>query len=285
MNSVSPETRQLEISEPGLYRLLVSILPIILAGLYFWMLWASSTLNRPPMGVSDANWKMFPFLAYIAGGLLVALSYNASFRASTRGSYYHTADSFHIKPAPLPKPMMLLGFGGIFFPIIAVSQAHHYLGNRHNELPVFMFAGVISCIAYYAAEWLLSRSANRDRSESKITLNNGLITFGKNSVSSKNITRLVMRNHVLEIEPANEQAFVISSGNTYTDAMGSGALALGSSGRALLNGWRSLAGQFCFRIDLESGGKAIVVAGGLDEVTAYGLMSDLARELNLEIAR
>ena len=217
----------------------------------------------------------------MVGGLVIGLVYNSSVRASVRGAYQMIDDAYFVNPAPVPKPLMILGFGGIFFPIIAVSLAKHYLGDHPNAFLVFALAALISCIVYYGVEWLLRRNAKRYRSEIKITLNDGSITFGDKSVPKKNITRLVMRNHVLEIQPADEQAFVISRGNTYEDTMTSAGLAVSSSARSFINNWRNLAGQSSFRIDLESGGKAFVVAGGLDEVTAYGLMSDLARELNL----
>jgi len=35
----------------------------------------------------------------------------------------------------------------------------------------------------------------------------------------------------------------------------------------------------CYSLDVEAGGKAYVLAGGMDETTAYGLMRDVSKVL------
>jgi len=285
MNAVTPDSKPPANTELSLSRLAVGILPGVLAGLYLWSLWAFSKMDisGPSLSANPAQWDVVPYLAYIAGGLIVALIYDALIVNSTKGAYFRSANVFLVKPAPLPKPLMVLGFGGIFFPILALPLSHSFLGNRPNPLLSFVVAAVVSYVVYFAAEWLFSRNAKKYRSESKITLNNGSVIFGQRSVPRENISRLVIRNHVLDIELPPEQALIFMGSNNYANTMAAGTQALSSTTRNLINGWRSLAGQSSYRIDLETGGRAYVLAGGLDEISAYGLMSDLARELKMDI--
>ena len=49
-------------------------------------------------------------------------------------------------------------------------------------------------------------------------------------------------------------------------------------------GYRAKVAQIANALTLEGGGKATVLAGGMDEVTAYGLLRDVSRAIGFERA-
>ncbi len=266
--------------------------PSILAALYLGALWVYAQphdLNTNPREII-----MFPLVVYAIGGLVIALAYNWHVRRFFRAAYEETRHglqrTFAVTPAPMPKPLMILGLAGLVLGLFAASLGSFLVafvgaqpGQRPPTVAVLLAAAAVSYMGYRALNWMLSRNAQRYRESAMIETDGQVVATGNHRFSVAKIHRLVLRNHILDVEITSRRQLVVG-GSGMGPALASGALAAGELLGGLIRSWGALAGELCYRLDLETGGRVYTLAGGLDQITAYGLLVDLSGAVGLRVS-
>ena len=168
---------------------------------------------------------------------------------------------FDVTPAPCPKNKGAL---------IIIVPALFVMALMSLGLGVI---GIILFLLIAGGVWYLG--FHRDwrpaahRGPSSFTVSPTGIDSNGRTFRKDDIHRLLIRNGMTKNELAHA---VIASG-----ARGTGAFAVGQQYRAKISAVTN-------SLDLETGGKAYTLAGGLSETTAFGLMTDVGRILGIQTA-
>ncbi len=165
--------------------------------------------------------------------------------------------------------------------IIAVIFALFVIGTTSRGTPSFLvlFRFVVAIVG----AWFLRKGVNKwfagrvDKIRSPggtfVVSPAGVEVPGGPTVTREQLHRLIVRNGVPDIQGG---AVAVNTGTMFT-AMQSGA----ANDRAV-NRARALA--VSYMLCAESGGRSTTLAGGMTEVTAHGLMTDVSRILGLAVA-
>lgn len=147
-------------------------------------------------------------------------------------------------------------------------------------LPAIIFAVVsgwaafIGTIAFFGViAWLqtVTPSARRYRKPSRFSVSGGGISVRGTQINRCDIHRVIIRNHVLSADDSSIVA-------PWDNSAGAAAAALGgAAGRR----FRNRLGAISYRVELEASGVATTLAGGLNESTAFAVLSDVSRILGL----
>lgn len=142
---------------------------------------------------------------------------------------------------------------------------------------VFLFGGIALLSAHFfafllvigvaALIWKLSARDIRPNEHKLIsafkvspdTIHKDGKTFNKDDIH-----RLIVKNGITNHE----------SGSTYIETRAHGAMA---AAHAVSQEHKQRVSAIAHSLNLETGGKSYLLAGGMDETTAYGLMSDVSR--------
>ena len=162
-----------------------------------------------------------------------------------------TFTTFDVTPADAPFPLTEFIFLG-FLSFIA------FLIHAAAGLLIFLILGTLYTFVFWKTP-----KANRYRSPASFKANSAALIANGVTFPREDIHRLIMRNHVSGAE-----------GELYGNNMAAIQMA---NKRA-----KQLA-EVSYRVDVESGGKATTLAGGLTEVTAYGLLKDASAVLRFDV--
>lgn len=170
--------------------------------------------------------------------------------------------SFEVEPASAPIPILeLLYVFVITFFMFSISA-----------MVGLVFAAVFFSFVIFTM-WV-SPSAMKHRAHASFTAGPDGIGVGGQTIAKAQIHRLIIRNHV---NGAESSTAVFIGGNAASQAMGGLAMA----GAALKNKRMSKLSDVSYRLDVESGGRAVTLAGGLSDATAFGLMKDVGAALGM----
>jgi len=162
------------------------------------------------------------------------------------------AARFDAEPSPMPVPKTELV---IYSVIDVVLWAMHPLAG----LIGLLFMGSLYTLFLY---W--TPKARKYRRATSFKASPDGVEFEGRTFHVADIHRLIIRNHVSGIEGTSV-------------AVG----ALGVAAANLQNKRLRALAPVSWRLDLEAGGKAATLAGGLDEAAAYGLMREASAVLNM----
>jgi hypothetical protein len=177
---------------------------------------------------------------------------------------------FTVTPAPVPRasgaPLVL---AGIFVLVV--------LGTTTRDTNAFWML-VRLFVAGYGA-WWIHRATNRWFASrvDKVRYPGGTFVISPSGVEGasgpsntrEQLHRLIVRNGVPEVQ----EAVVVNTGTVYS-GMQSGAQNDRTANRAK-------AATVSYMLCAEAGGRSTTLAGGMTEVTAHGLLTDVSRVLNL----
>lgn len=166
---------------------------------------------------------------------------------------------FDVTPAPCPKNKNALF---IVVPIMFVVAFLCLALGAAGIILFFLIGGTIAYLGFYR-DW---RPAAH-RGPSSFAVSPAAIEWHGRTFRKDDIHRLLIRNGMTRNEVAN--AFIASG------ARGTGAYAVSQQ-------YRSKIATVTNALDLETGGKAYSLAGGLSETTAFGLMTDVGRILGIQ---
>lgn len=173
----------------------------------------------------------------------------AEYRKTQKGDGYQ----FQVTPAP----KVLGGCSGIFFILLLAFLGAMLVGAVVNEtLAILVFVG----IAVLAFLKLDLRKKNH-RNPSTFFVSPNIIEVNGQRIEKSNIHRVVIRNAY------DKSPNIQLTGQTVPTGVG-----VGYDIRKALE-------QISYSVDIEAGGKATQLAGGMDDVTANGLFTEVSQIL------
>jgi hypothetical protein len=162
------------------------------------------------------------------------------------------ATVFEVTPEPIPFPGSLPIWGAVIF----------------CWLPFTGFAGVVGYAALVGVLFLIAKGIHRlwtnlkDRRPAAFKVSRDGIVVGQRTIAVADIHRLVVRN----------------SQNPNTEIV----VSKPKIGMEIARQQRASITARCYKLTVEAGGAATLLAGGLDEVGVAGLSTDVARALGME---
>jgi hypothetical protein len=121
------------------------------------------------------------------------------------------------------------------------------------------------------------KQANQYRAPVTIKVSPATIDINGKAVPTSELHRLILRNHVDGTE-------VFGGVQQYGGGVSAGLQNAGAAlGQHLEKKRIQKLAEISYRLDAEHGGKATTLAGGLNETTAYGLMTDVSNILGLSV--
>jgi hypothetical protein len=101
----------------------------------------------------------------------------------------------------------------------------------------------------------------------------GIETTGGPPIARDQIHRLIIRNGVPDV---GEASVVVNTGSVYS------GMQAGAANDAAAN--RAKAASISYMVCAEHGGRSTTLGGGMSEVTAYGLLTDVSRVLGMAVS-
>jgi hypothetical protein len=160
-------------------------------------------------------------------------------------------------PEPVPAPWLLIAIPGGLLILIALSMSFVY--------------GMIAAGFCYGAMYLLmhSKQATQYRAPSRFRVSKTGIDVAGNNIPKDAIHRVIVRNHVLK---AAGDVIVVADPHP-------------NSGQqnvvAGMNWAVQKPGPISYRVDAEARGVPTTLAGGLTEPTAFAIMADVNKTLQI----
>lgn len=167
----------------------------------------------------------------------------AEYKKRTEGD----ATVFDVTPAPHPKFWYLIIFGG-FIGLIG-------LGGLTSGFGIFFLLMAAFSIWY---GWTRDLRPKPHRQPSSFRVTADTISANGSTFNKGDIHRLLLRNAITDQELGL---------TTYTE----------NSNVAAGMAFRAQSARGAYALTVESGGKSTLVAGGMDETTAYGLLQDTSK--------
>ncbi len=187
---------------------------------------------------------------------------------------------FDVTPAHVPFPIG----GSIFFGTICGVAAILFFINGPVIIGFFILIFAIGLILLF---WKGGPASKYRESTSFLASPDGIMINGSR-LSTGDIHRLILRNHVDGSQiagPSFQGPAVAYNAGTMAGAVGASAHAafagVAATGEMLAQRRRMKIQRIAYRLDAEAGGKATTLACGMDETTAYGLMTDVANILGM----
>lgn len=160
-------------------------------------------------------------------------------------------------PEKVPAPWLLVAIPGTLLVLIALSEGFIY--------------GVIAAGFCYGAVYLLmhSKQATQYRAPSRFRVSQTGIEVAGNNIPKDAIHRVIVRNHVLK---ATGDVIIVAAphpnGGQQNTVAG-------------MNWAVSKLGPISYRVDAEARGVPTTLAGGLTEPTAFAIMADVNKVLQI----
>lgn len=172
---------------------------------------------------------------------------------------------FEVTPATAPKFWWFIIIGAILF-LVGLADLNAY---SNSKLKTAEPTWILTVFPGLALVWLGYREwrpkAHRGPSTFTVT-GEGVTTNRGVTIKRQDIHRLIVRN------PKSDTGDVA----VVTVGMPIPGAVAGRNHNLRL-------GRVCNSLDLEAGGKAYVLAGGMDETTVFGLLSDVETRLSLRV--
>ncbi len=164
---------------------------------------------------------------------------------------------FHVTPAPQRKFWFVIIGGGVMLLFgLATYGSEHLLG--------FLMLGGGGAALWWGWTHDLRPAAHRNPSTFRVTPDS--IESGGRIFKKADIHRLIVKNGITQNVVGIPGVLVPVSTPTAMGAAHRAQVSLTSNG-----------------LEVESGGRGHVLAGGMDETTAFGLLTDVSRALGLNV--
>jgi hypothetical protein len=171
-------------------------------------------------------------------------------------------DSTEISTTPeiVPQPWLLIAIPGVLLCLLALS--------------ISIFAGLIAAGFCYGAMYLLthSKQATQFRTPAKFTVAPAGIQVNGTTIPKDAIHRIIVRNHVLK---AAGDVIIVADPHPNSGQQNT---------VAGMNWAVQKLGPISYRVDAEARGVPTTLAGGLTEPTAFAIMADVNKVLQLQPA-
>jgi len=174
----------------------------------------------------------------------------AEYQKTAKGDGYQ----FHVTPAP----KVIGGFSGVLFILLLAFMGYIILSSVNSILAAAAFIGIVA----WAFLKMDMRKKNH-RSSSSFFVSPSTIEVNGQNISASAIHKLGMQNAY------DKSPDLQLTGQTIPTGVG-----IGYDIKKMLK-------EISYSVVVEAGGKATQLAGGMDEVTAYGLRTEVRQILGL----
>jgi hypothetical protein len=163
-------------------------------------------------------------------------------------------------PETVPQPWLLVAIPGTLLVLLALSMS--------------IFGGLIAAGFVYGAMYLLthSKQATNYRTPAKFTVDPAGIQVNGTTIPKDAIHRIIVRNHVLK---AAGDVIIVADPHPNSGQQNT---------VAGMNWAVQKLGPISYRVDAEARGVPTTLAGGLTEPTAFAIMADVNKVLQLQPA-
>lgn len=177
---------------------------------------------------------------------------------------------FSVTPAPAPKasgaPLTLT----IIFVLIVFASMSPTMGTFGLLIRVAIMAFGGRAIYQFTNRWFASRVDKvRSPGGTFVVAPTHIETVSAGSITREQLHRLIVRNGVPDVA----EPIVVNTGSVYS------GMAAGAQNDRMAN--RAKAATVAYMLCAEHGGRSVTLAGGMTEVTAHGLLTDVSRILSL----
>lgn len=208
-----------------------------------------------------------------------------SVNSKAESGYEKTAtgdgSKFDVRPARIPFPI-----GFTILAAIACLPGAVWFSFAMN-LPTIGVLFLIFGAGMILFVWKGGPASKYREATSFVVTSDGIAISGS-KLPANGIHRLILRNHVDGSQiagPSLQGPAVAYNAGTMAGAVGASAHAafagVAATGEILAQRRRLKIQRIAYRLDAEAGGKATTLACGMDETTAYGLMTDVANILGM----
>lgn len=177
---------------------------------------------------------------------------------------------FTVTPASAPRSKGAANIIAVIFALVVIGTTPAHT----NPLLVVLRLGIGIVGAWYVRKWVNKWFAGKvDKLRSPggtFVVSNGAIETAGATITREQLHRLIVRNGVPDIQGG---AVAVNTGTLFT------SMAAGAANDRAVNRARAI--QVSYMLCAESGGRSHTLAGGMNEVTAHGLMVDVSRVLGL----
>lgn len=174
---------------------------------------------------------------------------------------------FNVYPAKAPFPLFYL------IVVLIPASVCVWLGAA-APAPFLSLIG-LALLLIPLALWKAPR-ASKYRKEEQFVITPTKVISGNIEIPRDRVHRIILRNHIFDTETGSDAPGIVVGG--VGGALVAGSASLGAAQRARRT---RILGERSWRLDLEAGGTAYTLAGGLNETTAYALMHEVSKKLGL----
>ena len=178
--------------------------------------------------------------------------------------------TFKVSPASAPLPMFNIA---CMMPIALVGLV---------ELTQNFVIGLLILSLPALFVWWVWSKNSKLRNPMAFEVGRDAIISGSSTISTTQVHRLILRNHVTEQEVApqigSQTAVIINAPGAVHAGIAQG---LTNMGAVAGNAWHRKRARVSWRLDVEAGGRATTLGCGMDETTAYGLLQEANSRLRV----
>lgn len=176
---------------------------------------------------------------------------------------------FIVTPASAPRSKGAANVIAVIFALVVIGTTPAHT----NPFLVLMRLGIGIVGAWFVRKWVNRWFAGKvDRLRfpgGEFVVSPGAIEAADVTITREQLHRLIVRNGVPDIQGG---AVAVNTGTMFT------SMAAGAANDRAVNRARAL--MVSYMLCAESGGRSHTLAGGMNEVTANGLMTDVSRILD-----
>ena len=177
---------------------------------------------------------------------------------------------FVVTPASAPRSKGAANIIAVIFALVVIGTTP---AHTNSFVMLLRFAvGVVGgwFVRQWVNRWFAAKVDKLRSPGGSFVVSPGAIESGGATITREQLHRLIVRNGVPDIQGG---AVAVDTGTMYS------SMAAGAANDRAVN--RARAMLVSYMLCAESGGRSHTLAGGMNEVTAHGLLTDVSRVLGL----
>lgn len=187
---------------------------------------------------------------------------------------------FDVEPSPPPAASAIITIQAISVVILTIIAWTIVRGASGSGLIATLVAGAFAGLCYWLFKRQIDKVALRQRYPSSIVVSQTGIEVNGAAVKREDIHRFVLRNWALNAQ-APFSATVVAGTPGIELAFRTINASIHSGAARARSAYERKVASVSWQLDLEAGGRATMLACGLDDTTARGLMEDISRALHI----
>ena len=180
---------------------------------------------------------------------------------------------FTVTPASAPRSKGAANIIAVLFALLVIGTTPAHSPRILAGLRVVIGIGGAWFVRGWVNRWFAGKVDKLRAPGGTFVVTREAIETGGGTITREQLHRLIVRNGVPEIEGG---AVAVDTGTMYS------SMQAGAANDRAVN--RARAKMVSYMLCAEAGGRSYTLAGGMNEVTAHGLLTDVSRALGLSVA-